>query len=101
MIYLGNGWLIDTSDKHFRLKYNNAQKFVVHNDGHAWSEKEEWFKDMLRSGNAVTIRSQRSGNRLQEADDINVAAVNGKYARPARFDNKNQGEWEKMYLERI
>lgn len=36
VVTLRNGWTIDTSDGHFRLKQNGQQKFVMHQDGAGW-----------------------------------------------------------------
>lgn len=36
VVTLPNGWTIDTSDGHFRVKLNGDQKFVMHQDGRGW-----------------------------------------------------------------
>jgi hypothetical protein len=38
VVNLPNGWSLDTSDGHFRLKFRGAQKFVMHTSGKGWIE---------------------------------------------------------------
>jgi hypothetical protein len=42
-IYFPNGWNIRTGDGHFRLFKGDDQKFVVHEDGNTWSQKQAYF----------------------------------------------------------
>ena len=52
---LGHGWTLDATDGHLRIKHNNDQKFVVHQDGNLWSKSQGW---LTGDGGTFEFRSQ-------------------------------------------
>jgi hypothetical protein len=43
VIWLKNGWTIDTTDGEFRVKHNGDQKFVAHTNGKGWQKAGGWL----------------------------------------------------------
>lgn len=55
---IGNGWTLDATDGHLRIKLNGEQKFVVHNDGNLWSASQGWI-----AGDAPTYEFRTQNGR--------------------------------------
>ena len=50
---------------------------------------ENDLKAFIKHGDSITIRSQRTGRRLQNASNTY-----------GKFNNLNRGSWEKMHIEK-
>jgi hypothetical protein len=82
---IGNGWTFDATDGHLRFKYNGDQKFIIHNDGKAWSANEGWFENKVNYDQNISIHGhsglldnyrQRCNNGDKDRD-IGVACQEG------------------------
>lgn len=98
----GNG--SDNWDWSKNLQLTNKGELIV-SGRNILAELDDLRNNAVRYNSELTIRSKKSGNRLQESDDFrhSVAAANGTFTipRPARFDNKNQGDWERLFIEKL
>jgi hypothetical protein len=68
VLALNNGWTLDTTDGHLRIKHNGNQKFVVHNGGNIWSEDQGWI---IGDRWTYQLRTDPSGQRCVDAGSGN------------------------------
>jgi hypothetical protein len=95
-----NGWTINADDGHLRFFHNGDQKFVVHNDGRAWSAGDGgWFNNFVRDDKEYAIISTRPSNDHSWVYLTRHDEWNGHRGKNATY-HAGKGEWQRFRFEK-